>query len=153
MIFNRTLYDVEEAKRIRAEKVQKGEELTESDINQLERGTLTINTLNRIEEKQEELKNLFDEDFYFVDKLEHKTWTYTDYFKQSDFDRILNNLTLLKKAYFVYKSTPEISSTNYRYFETINTLEHTLNDLDIMINDIKSHYRECGTLQCGEESA
>ena len=68
MIFDRTAADVEEAIRIRKEKVQKMQDLTEEEINILERGTLTINTLNRIEEKQEELKNLFEQDFYFVDK-------------------------------------------------------------------------------------
>lgn len=151
LIYDRTEADVENAKRIRAEKVQQGLDLTASDVEMLERGTLTINTLNRIEEKQEELKNLFEEDFYFVDKIECKNWTMSDYFKQSDFDRILTNLEMLVKAYLVYTSTPAIPDGNYRKYETINDTEKILFDLDLMINDVKSHYRECGATECGEE--
>ncbi len=151
MIFDRTQTDIDNAVKIRKEKVQTFQSLTDKDVATLERGLLTINTLNRIEEKQEELKNLFEEDYYFVDKIEHKTWTYTDYFKQADFDRILFNLEMLKKAYFVFSNTPEIPDNNYRKYQTINDAEKILFDLDLMINDVKSHYRECGTFECGEE--
>jgi hypothetical protein len=151
MIYDRTQADVDEAVRIRKEKVQNFEDLTEEDIRILERGTLTINTLNRIEEKQEELKNLFAEDFYFSEAMEHKSWTYTDYFKKSDFDRISKNLDSLKEAYFTYASTPDTPNNNYTKFETINDIEKILYDLDIMINDVKSNYRECGTIECGED--
>ena len=151
LIYNRTESDVEKAKRIRTEKVQTFAELTPEDIEILERGTLTINTLNRIEQKQEELKNLFEEDFYFVDEIANKHWDYTDYFKQSDFDRILLNLERLVKAYLTYTSTPNIPDGNYRKYQTINDAEKILFDLDLMISDIKSHYRECGITECGEE--
>ena len=53
MIFDRTQNDVDTAIRLRREKVQTFQELTESEIVILEKGTLTINTLNRIESKQE----------------------------------------------------------------------------------------------------
>jgi hypothetical protein len=132
-------------------KVQKFAELSSEDIEQLERGFLTINTLNRIEEKQQELKNLFDADAYFVEDFENKSWTYTDYFKQDDFDRILDNLSKLKRAYFVYSTTPQVTDNNYRRYQTINVVEHILNDLDLMISDVKSHYRQCGNVECREE--
>ena len=151
MIFNRTQIDIDNALDIRAKKVQKFAELSAEDIEQLERGLLTINTLNRIEEKQQELKNLFDADVYFVEDFENKSWTYTDYFKQDDFDRILDNLSKLKRAYFVYSTTPQVTDNNYRRYQTINAVEHILNDLDLMISDVKSHYRQCGNVQCGEE--
>lgn len=151
MIFDRTHSDVDNAVKIRAEKVQTFQELTTDEVTTLERGLLTINTLNRIEEKQQELKNLFEADFYFVEEVENKSWTYTDYFKQEDFDRILSNLEMLRKAYFVYSSTPEIPDNNYRKYQTINDVEKILYDLDIMISDVKSHYRECGTFECVEE--
>lgn len=151
MIYDRTAHDVQEAIRIRAEKVQQMADLTEEEINILERGTLTINTLNRIEEKQQELKNLFEEDYYFVDKIENKHWDYSNYYKQSDFDRILFNLDMLRKAYFVYKSTPQIPGNNYRHYKTINDAEKILHDLDVMISDVKGNYRECGMFECGEE--
>ena len=151
MIFNRTQADIDRAIDIRANKVQKNIELSKSDIAQLERGFLTINTLNRIEEKQQELKNLFNSDAYLVEDFENKVWTYTDYFKQADFDRILNNLKKLKKAYFVYSTTPLVSDDNYRRYQTINAVEHILHDLDVMLSDVKSHYKQCGDTECGGE--
>lgn len=159
MIFDRTQEDVDTAIRLRNEKVKfdpitmqpiNPEKLTESEIATLEKGMLTINTLNRIEAKQEELKNLFEEDFYFVGEIIHKYWNNTGTFKQEDFDRILYNLEMLKKAYFVYSNTPKIPNNNYRQYQVINDVEKILDDLDIMISDVKSHYRECGTFECGE---
>lgn len=150
MIFDRTQYDIDTAIALR-NKLGSGGELTDSEIAQIERGTLTINTLNRIEEKQSELKNLFEADAYFVGDITNRVWTYTDYFLQSDFDRILDNLDKLRKAYFVYKSTPNVSNKNFTQYKTINEVEHILNDLDLMISDVKSHYRECGDVICGEE--
>lgn len=151
MIIDRTQADVDMALKIRAEKIQKFLELGESDITQLERGFLTINTLNRIEEKQQELKNLFNSDAYFVENFNSQFWTYTDYFKQADFDRILDNLNKLKQAYFVYSTAPQVTDDNYRKYQTINAVEHILNDLDLMISDVKSHYRQCGDTECGGE--
>ena len=149
MIFDRTQADIDRAIDIRANKVQKNIELSKSDIAQLERGFLTINTLNSIENKQQELKNLFNSDAYFVKDFENRVWTYTDYFKQADFDRILNNLNKLKKAYFVYSTTSLVSDDNYRRYQTINAVEHILHDLDVMLSDVKSHYRQCGDTECG----
>ena len=69
MIFDRTQNDVDTAILIRSEKVQNFETLTESEIATLEKGTLTINTLNRIENKQSELKNLVFR-FFFLPMLD-----------------------------------------------------------------------------------
>lgn len=151
MIFDRTQNDVNAAIHIREEKVQKFQELSEEEIQTLEKGTLTINSLNRIEEKQEELKNLFEENFYFVEDIKNKSWGYSDFFLQEDFDRILSNLEKLVKAYFVYANTPKIPDSNYRKYQTINDVEKILYDLEVMIIDVKSNYRECGTFECGEE--
>jgi len=151
MIFDRTQNDVDTAILLRDTKVKKFEALTESEIATLEKGMLTINTLNRIEDKQRELKNLLDSDVYFVENFESKSWNYTDYFKQVDFDRILDNLSKLKRAYFVYSATPQVTDNNYRRYQTINAVENILNDLELMISDVKNHYRQCGNVECGEE--
>ena len=159
MIFDRTQNDVDTAIRLRNEKVKfdprtmqpiNPEELTESEIATLEKGFLTINTLNRIEKKQTELKNLFNSIGYYNVEVDNRQWTYTDYFLPSDFARILINLENLKKAFFVYSATPIVPDDNYRRYQTLNAVEKILFDLDVMINDIKSNYRECGNFQCGE---
>ena len=150
MIFDRTQNDVDTAIFLRNTKVKKFEALSESDINYLERGTMTINTLNRIENKQEELKNLFNDMGYWNTPISTRQWAYTDIFKGTQFDRILYNLEILREAFFVYETTPNMPDNNYRKYQTINDVEEILHDLDVMINDVKSHYRECGTFESGE---
>ena len=149
MIFDRTQEDVDTAISLRNEKVQTFQELTESDINYLERGTITYNTLNRIENKQEELKNLFNDMGYWNTPLTNKVWGENDIFNINEFQRILDNTNILRQAFFVYRNTPITPPISYHYND-INSLEKILYDLDVMINDVKSHYRECGTFESGE---
>lgn len=159
MIFDRTQNDVDTAIRLIKEKVKfdpvtmqpiNPEALTETEIATLEKGTLTINTLNRIEIKQEELKNLFGEMGYWNTPINNKTWKFTEIFNEQDFFRILNNLDVLINSFFIYKDTPNIPDNNYRKYQTINDVEKILDDLDIMINDVKSKYKRCGTFRCRE---
>ena len=149
MITNRTQYDVDTAILIRNTKVKKFEALTESDINYLERGTITINTLNRIEAKQDELKNLFNDMGYWNTPITSKVWGENDIFNVDEFQRILDNTNVLRNAFFVYMDTPKTPNVSY-YWQDINALEKILYDLDVMINDVKSKYKRCGTFRCGE---
>ena len=149
MIFDRTQNDVDTAILIRNTKVKKFEALTESDINYLERGTITINTLNRIEEKQEDLKGILNDMGYWNTPITNKVWGENDIFNVDEFQRILDNTNVLRRAFFVYKDTPNTPPISY-YWQDINALEKILYDLDVMINDVKSHYRESGTFESGE---
>lgn len=149
MIFDRTQNDVDTAIILRNTKVKNFEELTESEIATLEKGTITYNTLNRIETKQQELKNLFNDMGYWNTPMTNKVWGENDIFNVDEFQRILDNMNVLRQAFFVYKNTPNIPNISYHY-EDINALEKILYDLDVMINDVKSHYRECGTFESGE---
>ena len=150
MIFDRTQNDVDTAIRLRKEKVQTFQELSENEVATLEKGTLTINTLNRIEEKQEDLKGILNDMGYWNTPITNKVWGENDIFNVVDFRRILDNTNVLRQAFFVYKGTPNTPPISY-YWDDINALEKILYDLDVMINDIKSNYRECGTFECGEE--
>lgn len=149
MITNRTQYDVDTAILIRNTKVKNFEALTESDIIYLERGTITYNTLNRIETKQEELKNLFNDMGYWNTPIENKVWGENDIFNVDEFQRILDNTNILRNSFFVYKDTPKTPPISYHYND-INALEKILYDLDVMINDVKSRYKRCGAFRCGE---
>ena len=158
MIFDRTQNDVDTAIRLRNEKVKfapitmqpiNPEELTESEIAILEKGTITYNTLNRIEDKQDELKNLFNEMGYWNTPTTNKVWGENDIFNVDEFQRILDNTNVLRNAFFVYKDTPNTPPISYHYND-INALEKILYDLDVMINDVKSHYKECGNFESGE---
>lgn len=151
MIFDRTQTHVNDALKIRKEKLQNFQEITDDEKAILDRGFVTIDTLNRIENKTEELKNKFESDFYLVDKITVKNWGYTDYFNASEFDRILNNLDLLKKAYYIYSTTPNTPDAKYEY-TVFNDLERGLYDLERMITDIHEHYRYCGEIECGGQT-
>jgi hypothetical protein len=130
--------------------VQAFQELTESEIAILEKGTMTYNTLNRIEDKQEELKNLFNDMGYWNTLIISKVWGENDIFNADELQRIIDNTNVLRNAFFVYKNTPNTPPVSYHY-KDINALEKILYDLDVMINDIKSNYKECGFFECGEE--
>ena len=149
MIFDRTQNDVDTAIRLRKEKVQNFQELTENEIAILEKGMLTINTLNRIEEKQEDLKGILNDMGYWNTPITNKVWGENDIFNVADFQRILDNTNVLRQAFFVYKTTPNTPPISY-HWQDINALEKILFDLDVMINDVKSNYRECGTFESGE---
>lgn len=151
MITDRTQNDVDNALKIRYEKVKAFQTLSEDDVNTLERGTLTINTLNRIEQKQDELKNLFNAMGYWNTGITNKIdWTSNDVFYEKDFQRIIDNENVLKRAFFTIADIPKTPDISFHY-EDINSLEKILYDLDVMINDVKSNYRICGTFECGEE--
>lgn len=150
MITNRTASDVSLAKTLRA-KVQSGQTLSEAEISIMERGTMTINTLNRIENKQAELKRLLASEGYYNTPVQNKTWEYTEYFKENEFQRILNNLNVLRNAFFVYADTPGTPPISFHY-ENINALEKVLFDIETMLNDMIDRFKECGTFECGEEN-
>jgi hypothetical protein len=150
MIFDRVQGDIDTAILLRT-RLQNGETLTDVEIQQLEKGTLTYNTLNRIENKQSQLKKLLSQMGYYCPEVINVTWNEYQFFKQADFDRILVNMQILIEAFFVYSDTPKMPENNYRKYQVINDTEKILYDLDVMINDVKSHYRECGNFECGVE--
>ena len=106
MIFDRTQNDVDTAILLRDTKVKKFETLTESEIATLEKGMLTINTLNRIETKQRRIKKSFYAMGYWNTPITNKTWGENDIFNEDEFQRILDNTNILRQAFFVYKDTP-----------------------------------------------
>lgn len=149
MVFDRKAADVSSAKKIRENKIQKGIALTKNDIEILERGCVTINTLNRIENKQNELKKMFNDMGYFDTPLSNKNWSATQYFTQKDLERICENNAILKKAFFVYISTPKTAMPRYHFGE-FNAIERMLSDLEDMVYYVRSQYIECDTVYCGE---
>ena len=149
MIFDRTQNDVDTAILLRDTKVKKFETLTESEIATLEKGMLTINTLNRIETKQRRIKKSFYAMGYWNTPITNKTWGENDIFNEDEFQRILDNTNVLRQAFFVYKDTPNTPPISY-YWDDINALEKILYDLDVMISNVKADYRYCGEFECGE---
>ena len=149
MIFDRKKSDVDNSKTLILNKVQKNISLSDEEINTLEKGTLTINTLNRIENKQNELFSLLSDIGYYAPQIVTKTWTYDDLFTSDEFERIVKNTETLRNASLIYKNTPITPIADY-YFENLNAIEKILYDIENMTSEIKSLFLECGTFQCGE---
>ena len=147
MIFDRTQNDVDTAILLRDTKVKKFEMLTESEIATLEKGTLTINTLNRIENKQIEIAELFSNLSINVD-IENKNWEETQIFNRVEFQRILDNLNVLVKSFCVYRNTPNVPRFSY-HFEDINSIEKILFDLEELYNKALKSFIYCGISYCG----
>lgn len=148
MIYNRTQLDIEKAKKIRQEKIQNFEVLTSDDIAILEKGFLTYNTINRIEDRQKYLKTTFNSMGYWNNSITNKTWALGDIFNEDDFERILNNENILRNSFYVLTNTPPTPNISFD-FKDINAIEKILYDLGIMITNIKSNYRQCGAFECG----
>lgn len=149
MIFDRKKSDVDNSKILILNKVQKNISLSEEEISILEKGTLTVNSLNRIENKQNELFSLLRDIGYYAPQFITKTWTYDDLFTKDEFERIVNNTEILRKASLIYKNTPTTPIADY-YFENFNSIEKILYDIENMTNEIKNLFVECGTFECGE---
>lgn len=150
MIYDRTQADVDAAKNIFETKVKNFIGLTAEEIAQLQRGTFEKTTIDRIEEKQKDLKGVLNGLGYYNIDIKNKSWTGNEIFDSADFNRLINNSEALKKGFFSYPATPEKPPATYTY-STINAIEKILFDIDVMINEVKSYYRECGTFNCGEE--
>lgn len=151
MIFNRTIEDVENAKKIRLEKVQKLLDLTDEEVETLEKGFITYNTLNRIENAVMSIQARLNYALgYSTEGISLRGWSPYDYFYADDVRRILNNVSILKKSFLVYKDTPEVPKKMSIHTE-LNSIERILFDLDKMIAEVTSLYRECGAYECGGE--
>jgi hypothetical protein len=146
--FDRTAEDVENAKKIR-KKIQSGLEISDSDIEILNKGTLTLEVINRIEKAQSDIKSDMESlGYYGASHIINKEWRDTDVFLKDDFERILRNLESLKIAFFVFYDTPLNPRPLYHYKE-FNALEKILYDLQEMISYTKDKIRNCGTFNCG----
>lgn len=150
MITDRTKADVDSAKEIIDSKVKLFLELTDSELQTLERGTIGIGTINRIGSKQEELKNKMETYGYFVENIETKIWNYNDIFGEIDFSQLINNTILLRDAFFTYLDTPANVYLSYDY-ENINNLEKILVDMENILDYMIANFRECGTFYSGDE--
>lgn len=147
MITDRTQLDVNKSKSIIEQKVKKFIELTNDDKNTLERGTVTINTINRIENKQAEIMQTLNDMGYYVSII-NKSWSLGDAFKQADLERIAANNIALRSAFYAFKDSPVNAIAKYHYSE-FNRLEKILIDIFNNIEYTISRYRRCGNFNCG----
>lgn len=152
MIFNRTNDDVTKALELRETKVKLFQTLTTAETEIMERGSLTTTTLNRIEQATVGLASLFRQLGYTSSSVVNRYWGMTArmVFDESDMDRILKNLDILKAVFFETAEMPPTPNKTLN-ISNLNDIEKILFEMDVLINDVKSNYRECGAYECGEE--
>jgi hypothetical protein len=92
---------------------------------------------------------LFAEIGYYNTPIIIKEFDDTMFFSEADFQQLIDNVNILRNAFFVFSNTPKTPPISYHY-DDINALEKILYDLDVMINYVKSLYAECGNVECGE---
>lgn len=148
MICDRTQYDVDSAVLIRNTKVQAFQQLTDDDLTTLERGTITYNTLNRIENKQAELRDVLNVAGYYI-SFESKIWTFQDIFNKTEFERILNNETKLRTAFSLFQETPNVPGVSF-LFSDINDIEKILVDIEALIQNTAKSFTYAGEIFAGE---
>ncbi len=146
MITDRTGTDAETAALLRL-KVQSGQTLTSTENQAYERGICSVTMLNRIENAQKNLAEALISAGYMI-RIQNKTWTENDILYRADYNRILQNLDVLKNAFTVYASTPGNPGFLYGWKEA-NEAEKILSDLDSAVSDMKQNYKLCGKAKCG----
>ena len=150
MIYDRTQEDIENARRIIAEKVQKFYELSDDELEILERGSVTIDTLNRISQKQDELLNLFRSLGYYGEKFMPLKWNIGDIFNENDLINLINRNEILRLIFYTYSDTPSRAASEYTY-TAFNDIEKLLFDLGNMYEFVVENIKECDTFDSGEE--
>jgi hypothetical protein len=133
--FDRTFLDVEKAKEILS-KMKQFADLTLQEIETLEKGTITYNTLNRIEDKQRKVADALNELKYLDEKIITRNWTVDDIFDESDLQRIVNNTIVLRNSFTVIDKNQANPKAEYLFTE-INAIEKILSEIDTLIERLK----------------
>lgn len=146
-IYDRTQADVDYAKSQIKYFKQNGGITTGSSM----KGCLNAVDLNRIENNTNYLSDLLITLYYYnyIDKYDG-TWAigsvpYTDHIV-----RIIRNVSKLQEAYFKPSGSPTLPTT-LTHYDDVNSIEKNLYLLKVMIDDMVSSFRDCGTFNCGED--
>lgn len=136
--------------------------LTDAERAQLERGTLTYNTLNRVESAVKTLAAALTAAGYPVEvapvlkgsKAEDREWQEGDVLYRPQWTTYLDNVQRLRDAYYTLAETGKLPKPEDKLgYVGANTIEKVLADIDLLIDYMKSSYRRCGTFRAGNNAA
>lgn len=135
--------------------------LTDAERAQLERGTLTYNTLNRVETAAKTLAAALTAAGYPVEiapvlkgsKAEDREWQEGDIVRRAQWTTYLDNVQRLRDAYYTLAETGELPKPEDKLgYAGANTIEKILADIDLLIDCMKASYRRCGTFRAGNNA-
>lgn len=159
LVYDRTEEDKNSAAAIRKSYQTLGNwsGLTDAEKAQLERGTLTYNTLNRVESAVKTLAAALTAAGYPVEitsKAEDREWQEGDIVRRAQWTTHLDNVQRLRDAYYTLAETGELPKPEDKLnYQGANTIEKILADIDQLIDCMKAIYRRCGTFRAGNNAA
>ena len=115
-------------------------------VNRTSKGYLNATDLNRVENNISELAGYVDLE------LETKQWSIGGIPRQSDFARILFNISELRECFNVLQTTPVVPVQPLNDFQKWNDIERILYDMhSLYMSSINNRYY-CGEdIGCGDE--
>lgn len=152
LIYDRTQTDVNTAGSIRAkyQALRDWSGLTEAETAQLERGTLTNVTLNRVANAVATLTSALNVAGYTVETTS-QSFSEADRLKRSEYSTYLSNIQTLRDALSVRASTPELPAADAKLdYIGANNIEKILANLDELIGWMNFSRKYCGTFAAGQ---
>lgn len=115
-------------------------------------GALNVSDLNRIESNTEWMHDQLLSYGYSTTVVDIKTdWVEADLMYLDDIDRIRQNVKNVVEAYYALADNPEITLGDDKLTTThINTLEHNLYNLNIVLQRMLESFRRSGTFRAGQ---
>ena len=115
------------------------------------KGCLNSDDLNRIEFNTEYISDLLITLCYFNTIKKHSDiWYSSGVPNVNDINKIIENVSKLQMAYFKPSGSPTLPTT-LTHYEDANSIEKCLYLLKVMVDDMISSFKECGTFACGED--
>jgi flagellar biosynthesis/type III secretory pathway chaperone len=148
MIYDRTAQDVEQAQEIFETKVKNFVALTEDEKTALERGRVTVDTLNRIEQKQAEIATMLKQWHYLKQDIANKTWS-SGVFRQEDLKRLADNTKILRDCFYVMSANIANPAARFYYTE-FNNMEKILWETSQLIKFTESSFKHCGSFNSNQ---
>ena len=122
---------------------------TQKDItDKTKKSYYNFDDLNRIEQWCEHVAKLLNSYAYFVDIKIKKDWTMLDFPRQSEMERIRQNINRLKEAYYSFTQIP--ANLEKMTWQKANDIEKILFEIDTLLNNMISQFYYCGEVYAGE---
>lgn len=139
MIFETPVFD---RTQVNVDNVKKG-------IND-DKGAFLYTVANRIENNSKYISNLLT--FYgYTTYVDTREWKREDIPNIDDINRMKNNLNILKKSFFVYKTTPNVNTNKTSInFTDVNNMEKILYDIEKLIVLLDKQYIYGGVFVSGQ---
>ena len=155
-IIDRTEIDVNLIKQLSEDIKQIGwSNATQSqrdDWNSDNKSCLNYSDLNRIQDNIIYLRDWLESTYGLNITIDdgYTTWILTSDIFIENLNKIRDNIVLLIEGSYSYPTTPIIEYNNPCDLDDVNDIERNLYDLYVILEQIPSMWKNCGTFTCGQ---